>query len=63
MGFFTSHCKKDIWVRNKGDHYEYIAVYVDDLMIASKDPDSIIKMLIEMYQFKLKGTQALPNFT
>jgi len=50
-------------VRNKGDHYEYIAVYVDDLMIASKDPDSIIKMLIEMYQFKLKGTQALPNFT
>jgi len=56
MGFFTSHCRKDIWMRDKGDHYEYIAVYVDDLMIASKDPDSIIKILMEKYQFKLKGT-------
>jgi len=56
MGFFTSHCKKDIWIRDMGDHYEYIAVYVDDLMIVGKDPDSIIKVLIEKYQFKLKGT-------
>jgi len=56
MGFFTSHCEKDIWIRDKGDHYEYIAVYVDELMIVGKDPDSIIKMLMEKYQFKLKGT-------
>jgi len=56
MGFFTSHCEKDIWLRDMGDHYEYIAVYVDDLMIVGKDPDSIIKILMEKYQFKLKGT-------
>jgi len=43
-------------MRNKGDHYEYIAVYVDDLMIASKDPEGIVKMLMEKYHFKLKGT-------
>jgi len=49
MGYFTSKCEKDIWMRDKGDHYEHIAVYVDDLMIASKDPDSIIKMLMEKY--------------
>jgi len=49
MGFFSSHCEKDIWMCDKGDHYECIAVYVDDLMIASKDPDSIIKILIEKY--------------
>jgi len=55
MGFFTSHCKKDIWMRDMGDHYECIAVYVDDLMIVGKDPDSIIKMLMEKCQFKLKG--------
>jgi len=55
MGFFTSHCEKDVWMRDKGDHYEHIAVHVDDLMIASKDPDSIIKMLMEKCQFKLKG--------
>jgi len=56
MGYFTSHCEKDIWMGNKGYHYKYIVVYVDDLMIASKDPDSIIKILMENYHFKLKGT-------
>jgi len=56
MGYFTSKCEKDIWMRDCGDHYKYIAAYVDDLMIASKDPDSIIKILMEKYHFKLKGT-------
>jgi len=56
MGFFTSKCEKDIWMRDKGDHCECIAVCVDDLLIASKDPDSIVKMLMETHQFKLKGT-------
>jgi len=56
MGFFTSKCQKDIWMRDKEDHYKCIAVHVDDLMIASKDPDSIIKLLMETHQFKLKGT-------
>jgi hypothetical protein len=42
--------------RNNGEHYEYIAVYVDDLAIASKDPKSITDSLINKYGFKLKGT-------
>jgi hypothetical protein len=56
MGFFPSMAEKDIWMRDMGDHYEYIAVYVDDLMILSKDPDVIIKALTEEHKFKLKGT-------
>ena len=28
-----------------GTHYEYIATYIDDLLIASKDPRLIIKEL------------------
>ena len=43
-------------MRDKGDHYEYIAVYVDDLMFASRDPASIVKKLVEDFKFKLKGT-------
>jgi len=62
MRFFTSKCEKDIWMRHKGDHCECIAACVDDLMIASKDPDSIVKLLMETCQFKL-NEQALPNFT
>jgi hypothetical protein len=36
--------------------YEYIAVYVDDLCISSKDPKAITDTLTEQYGFKLKGT-------
>ena len=43
-------------MRDKGDHYECIAVHVDDLLIASRDPEAIIKALTEEHQFKLKGT-------
>mgnify|MGYP000107799768 CR=1 FL=1 len=43
-------------MRDKGDHYEYIAVYVDDLLIASRVPEVIIKTLMEEHKFKLKGT-------
>ena len=57
MDFFPSKAEEDIWMRDKGDHYEYIAVYVDDLLIASRDPQSIIATLeSEPINFKLKGT-------
>jgi hypothetical protein len=57
MGFHPSKAEADIWMRDVDDHYEYIAVYVDDLMIASKDPQAIIDGLqAKPHSFKLKGT-------
>ena len=56
MGFFPSKAEDDIWMRDKGDHYEYIARYVDDLAIVSKDPQTIVDTLSERYQLKLKGS-------
>jgi hypothetical protein len=56
MNFFPSKAEKDIWMRDMGDHYEYIAVYVDDLMIVSRNPLAIITELEGPYTFKLKGT-------
>ena len=56
MGFFPSRAENDIWMRDKGDHYEYVAVYVDDLAIASKAPKSITDCLMQEHKFKLKGT-------
>ena len=56
MGFFPSKAERDIWMRDKGDHYEYVFVYVDDLGIASKDSKSIVDELENRYGFKLKGT-------
>ena len=40
-------------------HYEYIAVYVDDLAICMQDPQSFCDMLKEKYKLKLKGVGPL----
>jgi hypothetical protein len=41
-------------MRHVDDHYEYIATYVDDLAISSKDPKAITDTLMNKYNFKLK---------
>ena len=56
MGFESCKAEPDIWMRKNGNLYEYIAVYVDDLAIAAKEPQSITNILSEKYNFKLKGT-------
>ena len=57
MQFVPSKAEDDIWMRDKGDHYEYhISVYVDDLAIASRNAMCIIEELEKGQGFKLKGT-------
>ena len=56
MGFKPTLAEADIWMRECGDHYEYISVYVDDLLIISRNPQPIVDDLRDKYKFKLKGT-------
>jgi hypothetical protein len=56
MGFEPCKAEPDIWMRRVDNLHEYIAVYLDDLCISSKDPKAITDMLTEQYGFKLKGT-------
>jgi Reverse transcriptase (RNA-dependent DNA polymerase) len=57
MGFFPSKAEPDIWMRDKGDHYEHLACYVDDLLIGSRDPQAIVAQLESSpHSFKLKRT-------
>jgi hypothetical protein len=58
-GFLPCKVEPDIWMRDKGDHYEYVGVYVDDLAFAMKDPSGFAKTLKSKYSFKLKGTGEL----
>ena len=37
------------------DKYEYIAIYVDDLLIASEEPQKIIQDLKEQSKLEIKG--------
>ena len=57
MGFKLSRADPDIWMKSSKDasHYEYIAVYVDDLAICMKDPKTFCDTLKEKYKLKLKG--------
>ena len=57
MGFKPSKADPDIWMKSSkdGSHYEYVAVYVDDLAISMKDPKSFCDTLKEKYKLKLKG--------
>ena len=59
MGFTPSRAEADIWMREVNNKYEYIASYVDDLAIASENPQAIIKLLTEKHKFKLKGTGSI----
>ena len=47
MGFKPSKADPDIWMKSSkdGSHYEYIAVYVDDLAICMKDPKAFCDTL------------------
>ncbi|KAL7579256.1 hypothetical protein ACA910_011415 [Epithemia clementina (nom. ined.)] len=57
MGYTPSKADGCVWMKKSkdGTKYFYIAVYVDDLLIAHEDPASIIKELKEKYNFKIKG--------
>jgi hypothetical protein len=56
MGFQPCPAEPDIWLRQNGHIYEYIAVYVDDLAMALVNPQEFANTLQTTYNFKLKGT-------
>jgi Reverse transcriptase (RNA-dependent DNA polymerase) len=54
LGFKPTLADTDFWMRKCGGHYEYIATYVDDLLVYSKDCKTIIDEIEKDYI--LKGT-------
>jgi hypothetical protein len=59
IGFNPSKADENIWMRANDGLYEYIGVYVDDLLIAAKDPAQITACLLDVHKFKLKGVGPL----
>ena len=54
--FTCSYADPDVWIRDAGDCYEYIVVYVDNLIVAMKNPDGFFSALqTDPHNFKLKG--------
>ena len=61
LKFKPSNADPDVWMRPEpgGTCYEYIAVYVDDLAIATKDPQTFCNELKKRSNLKLKGVGSL----
>ena len=59
MDFTPCKAEPDIWMRKKGDLYEYIGLTVDSLAITEKEPKEIIGELQNRHNFKLKGTVSI----
>ena len=55
MGYQPSKADTDLWIKKVGDHYEYIARYVDDVISFSKNPLKIMKDLEQHYVMKGVG--------
>jgi hypothetical protein len=52
LGFKKTKHNPDLWMVDKSSHYEYLATYVDDILIWSKDPMAVIKPLEKTYMLK-----------
>jgi Reverse transcriptase (RNA-dependent DNA polymerase) len=59
MGSTPCKAEADIWMRENDGVYEYVAVYINDLLIAARDPEGIVKILREEHKFKLKAVGTL----
>jgi Reverse transcriptase (RNA-dependent DNA polymerase) len=59
MGFIPSQAQDDIWMSENNNLYEYIALYVDDLLIAASNPKEIVQTLEEQHKLKLKEVGSL----
>ena len=51
----------DIWMREAGGLWEYVAVYVDDVEFLLRDPKMFVKTLEDKFKYKLTGTNNI-NF-
>jgi len=58
-GFIPSKADSDLWFKDCGTHYEYLARYVDDILVFSKGPMKIIECLKVMYPLQGVG---LPEY-
>ena len=52
----------DIWMRRNGDIYEYITVYINNLVFAVKNPKSFIKLLKTKYKFQFKESGSISYY-
>jgi hypothetical protein len=52
LGFKKNKHDPDLWMVDKSSNYEYLATYVDEILIWRKDPMDTINSMEKVYMFK-----------
>ena len=55
IGWKMSKAENDVWMKDCGTHYEYLAVYCDDILVAGKDPKALLDEIQKIYTLKGVG--------
>jgi hypothetical protein len=55
LGFKKTKHEPDLWMVDKSSHYEYLATYMDDILIWSNDLMAVIKALEKTCMLKSVG--------
>ena len=55
MGWKESKAENDVWMKDMNTHYEYLAVYSDDIIVASKNPQEVMDEIRKTYIMKGVG--------
>lgn len=53
IGFKPSNPDPYLWIRDTGNHHEYISVCYDDLLVFSKNPMGILKYIYTWFTLKV----------
>ena len=58
LGFVPTYADPNVWIRDAGDCYEYVVVYVNGTLTVLKAPDSFCKELqSDPWNHKLKNVK------
>ena len=58
LGFIPTYADPDVWIRDAGNCYEYVVVYVDDILTALKNPKEFYDSIQgEPWNYKLKNVE------
>ena len=62
MGFRPTRADSDLWIKenDSGDKYEYIATYVDDIIIAAEDPMKYLESIKS--KFPIRDIEEIPEY-
>ena len=52
LNFTSTQADPDVWIRGAKTYYEMVLVYVDDILVFSKQPKAIMDDLDKFYELK-----------